>query len=140
MSEPNSIVESFFSGLGPFLLYFIVGLVLVAAFISVYTFVTPHKEMELVKANKTSAAVSLSGAMIGFAIPIAYLISQSVSILDFFLWGIAAGLVQLAAFFSFRLLFPHISKRITEGETAAPLVLASMHVVVGIINAASMTY
>ena len=136
----ETVAESFLTGLPAFLLYFASGLVMLGIFSAIYIGVTPQKEIDLIKENKTSAAISFGGAILGFALPIAFLISQAFSILDFFLWSIAAGAVQLAAFFLFRLVFPKIIERITLGETAAPTALAAVHVVVGLVNAASLTY
>ena len=132
--------ESLAGGLLPFLLYFAAGTALTVGFVALYAEITPHEELKLIRANNTGAAVSFGGALLGFGIPMAYLISQSVGVVEFLFWGIAAGLVQLLAFFAFRLVFPKISARIEGGEVAAPTVLAAMHVTVGMLNAASLTY
>ena len=133
-------LSSLASGIGPFLLYFAAGVVLTIGFVVLYTEITPHEELKLIRANNTGAAVSFGGALLGFGIPMAYLISQSVGVVEFLFWGVAAGLVQLTAFFGFRLVLPKISGRIDGGETAAPAALAAMHVTVGLLNAASLTY
>ena len=133
-------LNSLAGGLLPFLLYFVAGGALTAGFVALYTAITPHEELPLIRANNAGAAVSFAGALLGFGIPMAYLISQSVSVVEFLFWGVAAGLVQIAAFYVFRLVFPKISTRIEGGETAAPSVLAAMHVTVGLLNAASLTY
>lgn len=133
-------IQSLGQGFFPFIIYFIVGLVLLTAFASIYTAVTPHEELKLVKQNNTPAAISFVGALLGFALPLGYLIAQSVTVFEFLFWGIAAGVVQLLAFFLFRGVFPNISKQIENGEVAAPTALAGMHVVVGFLNAASLTY
>ena len=133
-------LQSLSAGLLPFLLYFVAGVALTVGFVALYAAITPHEELPLIRANNAGAAVSFGGALLGFGIPMAYLISQSVGVVEFLFWGVAAGLVQLGAFFVFRLVFPKISARIEGGETAAPTVLAAMHVTVGLLNAASLTY
>ncbi len=133
-------LESLTAGFLPFLVYFVVGLALTAGFAALYAAVTPHEELKLIRANTHGAAISFSGALLGFALPMAHLIAQAVTVFEFVFWGIAAGLVQLAAFFLFRLVFPKISTRIHEGEIAAPTFLGAVHVVIGLINAASLTY
>ncbi len=133
-------VQSLSQGFLPFLVYFIVGLGLLSLFAAAYVKATPHKELELVKNNNIAAAISFAGALVGFAIPLSNLIVQSVTVFEFIFWGVASGLVQLGTFFLFRVVFPHISARIEAGEVAAPTALAAMHIVVGLINAASLTY
>lgn len=140
MFDVTTGLASLSAGFLPFLLYLVLGLALTAGFVALYASVTPHKELELVRANKAGAAISLAGAMIGFAVPMAAIIAQAVTIFDFLFWGVVAGLAQLAAFWVFRLVFPKISGRIEGGEVAAPTVLAATHVVIGFINAASLVY
>jgi hypothetical protein len=52
-----------------FLAYFAVAMVLLALFLLVYLNVTPYHEMALIRAGNSAAAVSLSGALLGFAMP-----------------------------------------------------------------------
>lgn len=140
MFDVGTGISSLSAGFLPFIVYFVVGLGLLSAFCWCYAKATPHKEVELIKANNTAAAISFTGAVLGFAIPLANLIVQTVTIFEFIFWGLAAGLVQLGTFFLFRIAFPKISERIEAGEVSAPTVLAGLHVVVGLINAASLTY
>ena len=133
-------LQSLAEGFVPFVIYLVLGLGLTAGFVALYASVTPHAELELVRADRAGAAISLSGAMIGFAVPMAAIIAQAVTIFDFLFWGVVAGLAQLAAFWLFRVVFPKISGRIEGGEVAAPTVLAATHVVIGFINAASLVY
>jgi hypothetical protein len=44
-----------------------------------------------------AAAISLSGAVLGFAMPIANVIAHSDTLLDLAVWGVIAGIVQLLA-------------------------------------------
>lgn len=140
MFDVTTGLESLANGFGPFLVYLVLGLGLTAGFVVLYATITPHEELKLVRANSAGAAISLTGAMIGFAIPMASIIAQALTIFDFLFWGIVAGLAQLAAFWLFRLVFPKISTRIEGGEVASPTVLAATHVVIGLINAASLVY
>jgi len=54
-----------------FLVYFGLGIVLMGMFWKVYILLTPHDEMALVRENNVAASVALSGALIGFALPMA---------------------------------------------------------------------
>ena len=81
-----------------FLFYIVSAVVLLALFQFIYTRITPHKEFELIREGNTAAAVALAGAVIGFALPVASVISHSVSLLDFVVWAVIAAVVQLLAF------------------------------------------
>ncbi|MGC2854514.1 DUF350 domain-containing protein [Novispirillum sp. DQ9] len=128
------------TGLIAFAQFFGVAVVLTLVFQAVYMLVTPHKEVDLIKANNPAAAVVYVGALGGFVIPLASALANSVSLLDFVLWGLVAGVVQIAAFLAFRLFYPRISAHIEAGEIAVALKLAGWTLAIGLLNGASMTY
>ena len=135
------VLESL-AGLANFALYFAVSLVLLLLFKVVYTWVTPHDEWQLVKEQQnTAAALGLGGAVVGFALALAGAAANSVSIIDYALWGGVALLAQLLAFALVRFIFmPRIVQRITNNEVSAGVILASTSVAVGVLNAACMSY
>lgn len=130
------------AGLLGFVAYFAISLVMLVVFKYVYTWVTPHDEWKLVKEDKnTAAAIGLVGAVIGFALALASAATNSVSLMDFVIWGVVALLAQTLAFAIVRfLLMPRIVQRINDGEVAAGIVLGGTSVAVGLLNAACMTY
>lgn len=123
-----------------FALYFVCALILLMLFLIVYTRLTPQHEWRLIKEGNAAAAISLSGAMIGFAIPLASAIMNSQSLVDALVWGVTALVLQWGAFAAARVLLPHLPERITKGENAAGIAAAGISVSVGILNAACMTY
>lgn len=128
------------SGLPAFLIYFALAIVLLFAFTLVYTWVTPHNELELIRANNASAAVAFGGAVIGFALPLSSAISNSLSLLDCVIWGLVALIVQVLTFFLLRVLLKQLPERISRGEMGAGVFAATSAIAVGILNAACMTY
>lgn len=122
-----------------FLLYFAVSIALLAAYALAYVKITPHQELALIKERGTAAAISLGGALIGFAMPLSTVIRFSVSILDLVMWGVIVLLVQLAAFFIARLYLDRLDKRIEANEVAAGIFVASISLAVGILNSGCMT-
>ena len=70
------------NGLPPFLAYFAVAIILLLVFIRIYTWITPHSELELIRANNPAAALAFGGAVIGFAWPLSSAITHSLSLLD----------------------------------------------------------
>jgi putative membrane protein len=129
-------------GLKNFSIYFLSSLLLLLVFKFLYTLVTPHNEWKLVKDGRnTAAATGLIGAVIGFAIALASAASNSVSLLDFWIWGAVALIAQIIAFAIIRFIFmPKIVQRINDNELSAGVVLGGFSVAVGILNAACMTY
>lgn len=127
-------------GLVGFAIYFSVSLVLLIAFKFVYTMATPHDEFALIKEQNTSAAIALSGAIIGFCIALAGAASNSVSLVDFSVWAVVALIAQLTAIVVVRLFMPMIVTRIKDGEVPAGIVLGAVSAGVGLLNAACMTY
>ncbi|OEY68467.1 DUF350 domain-containing protein [Rheinheimera salexigens] len=128
------------NGLLAFATYFALAVLLLLIFVRSYTWLTPHDEFGLIRANNSAAAIAFGGAIIGFAWPLASAITNSLSLLDCAIWGAVALLIQLIAFFVSSLMLKQLPKRITEGEMAAGIFSASCSIVVGILNAASMSY
>src|SRR5713101_2005272 len=89
-------------GLDDFLAYFLMALVLVAVFLAVYVRVTPYREIALIRQGNLAASLSLSGALLGFVIPLASAIAHSVAWWDMLLWGAVALVVQLLSYFAVR--------------------------------------
>ena len=128
------------AGLPAFLAYFGSGLLLLVVFAALYSLVTPHKELTLIRAGNSTAAVAYLGALVGFSLPLASAAANSVSIVDFVIWAAIGGIIQLLAFGIAVLTQPGLSRRITDGETGAGLWTGGVALVVGLLNAACMTY
>jgi putative membrane protein len=133
-------MADFFTGFLAFLAYFGAGLVAFAVYIAVYTRITAHDELILIKDGNQAAAIAFSGSLLGFAIAITSLIRSSVGLGDFFAWAVIALAVQLLAYWTVKAIFPHISERISNAETPAAIWLAAVSISAGLLNAASMSY
>ncbi|MCG8511379.1 MAG: DUF350 domain-containing protein [Rhodospirillales bacterium] len=135
----NREFEVFLASLSEFLIFFVISAVLVILFILIYTRITRHNEIELIKQNSTAAAVAFSGSLIGFALPLASTVISSQTVLDLLLWGAIALIVQVLVYMLIRLPMPRISQRIEDNEVAGGIWLGSASLVAGILNAACMT-
>ncbi|TMP87328.1 hypothetical protein CWC05_09585 [Pseudoalteromonas ruthenica] len=133
------IMESIL-GFVPFIMYFGLGYLLILAFLFIYTLITPHCEWTLMKENNAAAATAFSGAFIGFTLPVASAAVNSVSLLDFAIWGVIAGIMQLVTFFLVRLYMPKLSEKIAKGHMSAGAFLGVASLATGILNAACITY
>lgn len=123
-----------------FAAYFVTAVVVLFVFQWIYTRVTPYDEVAMIKANKAAASVTYGGALIGFVLPLASVIANSVSLVDMLIWAVIAGVVQLLAFAVMRLFYPGLSDSIAANELAPAMKLAFVSIAVGILNAACMTY
>jgi putative membrane protein len=132
--------SNYLSTLPNFLIFFAIALAFLGLFTAVYVWVTPHKEFALIRAGNTAAAISLSGAVIGFVIPLASVIANSLNVIDTLIWGAVALVVQVLVFVVARLVAPRLPKAIEAGEIAPAWTLAAFAIAVGILNAACMTY
>ncbi|MCF6324942.1 MAG: DUF350 domain-containing protein [Gammaproteobacteria bacterium] len=133
-------VTTYLAGLPQFFAYFFSALALTFLYAFIYSKLTPHKEWALIKDNVPAAAIAFSGSMLGFVIALASAMANSINLVDCWLWGMVALIVQLGTFFSVRLFMPRISERLENNELAAGIWLAAASLCAGILNAASLTY
>jgi putative membrane protein len=131
---------SYLQGVPPFLLYFGMGIGFVALALTISLWLTPHREIALIREGNVAAAVALAGALIGYCLPLASALAHAVAPLDLAIWAGIALVAQLAAYALTRALLPGYPARIAAGETAAGITAAGLHVGVGLLNAAAMTY
>ena len=135
----NEQFADFLTNLSEFAFFFVVAALLTLLFVLVYTRVTRHNELALIKENSTAAALAFSGSLIGFALPVASTMVNSFTIIELVLWGLVALILQILVYFLIRLPMPRISERIEANEVAAGIWLGACSIVAGILNAASMT-
>ena len=115
--------------------YFATAIGLFAVFVLLYVFVTPYNEMALIREGNTAAAITLGGAVIGFALPIAVSVAVSHNLYAMVGWAVVAGAVQLMVYVAARLALPKINESIPQGKIASGVFLASLSIGVGILNA-----
>lgn len=135
----NSALFSSIANVPVFLAYLIESLLLAAAFLVVYTKFTPYDEVDLIRKGNTAAAISLSGALIGFVTALASVVIHSVSLVDLAIWGVIALVVQVAAYKAVHLVMKNIAENIKNGMVSQGIVLGAISIAFGILNAACMT-
>lgn len=123
-----------------FLSYFAIGLGIMVIAAAIVAAITPHREITLIRQGNIAAATAFAGTLIGIALPLKSVISNSVSLADAAIWGFVAAAVQIAAFLIARqLVAGKLSRSITDNVTAAGIFSAGVSVAIGLINAAAMT-
>ena len=127
------------SGSGAFAVTFVVSLVLLAVFAALYSAITSHHEMKLIRAGNKAAALSFGGTIVGFVIPVGKAVAQSISLIDLLVWSAIAFVAQLCAYGAATLLVPHLRKSIEEDHIASGIVLTALAIAIGVLNAAAMS-
>lgn len=132
--------SGFQAGALAFLLAFVVAGLFTLAFKVIYQLITPYRERELIRQGNVAAAIALAGALIGYVLPLASALSQTVSLLEFAAWATLAGVIQIVAFTAVRMIaLPDVKARIEAGEVSVGIYLAAVSLAVGLLNAACMT-
>jgi putative membrane protein len=127
------------NGLPIFLVHSGLSLAILIVGVFLYTRITPNDEIQLVREGNVAAAISLSAAVLGLAIPLAFSLSSSISPWDIIVWGVVALILQLIAFRLVDLFLKDISSRIAAGEVGPAISLLSFKLATAFINAAAIT-
>jgi putative membrane protein len=106
--------------------------------VTIYHFVTPYHELRLIRNGNTAAALSISGAIIGLAIPLAICMATSVNVWDIVIWGIVTLLIQILAYRIGDALLKDLPTRIENGEMGAAILVVSIKLAISFINAAAV--
>jgi putative membrane protein len=135
----DAAIQSFLAGI-PFLLsHFGVTVLMLVIGVLIYMWITSHDERKLIREGNTAAAVSLAGAILGLAIPLAFCMASSVNVYDIVIWGIVTLVIQLATFWIIDIWLRDLSKRIEEGQVGTAILLVSVKLAVASINAAAVS-
>jgi len=134
------VLTHFMTALPAFFAYFGVAIALIAVFLLVYVNVTPYAEGALIREGNVAAAISLSGSLFGFVLPVANAIAHSDTLADLMAWGAVAGVVQILAYLAARHAFPKMNGDIPAGKVAPAIFLAVLSMSVGLVSAACMSY
>jgi putative membrane protein len=132
------MLPNYLQALPQFLFYLGAGILLLALFWSLYTYLTPHDEIGLIRAGNNSAALLLVGALLGFLIPLAKAIGMHTTVMALAQWALVALLVQLAVYVLLRLLWRGLHEDILADRVPVALLCGFLSVAAGVLNAAAM--
>jgi putative membrane protein len=118
--------------------HFGVAVVAMLLFAVVWLWITPWDELKLIREGNDAAAISLGGALIGFAIAVAGVVRASGTLLEVIPWSILALLAQVIGLFIVSKLMHGITKHIEKDEMASGVFMAAVAIVIGLLNAACM--
>jgi len=134
----DAVIQSFLAGFPVLILHFGLTVALLAAGVTVYVVITPIHEITLIRQNNVAAAVSLAGAVVGMAIPLASAMASSVNALDILIFGVVAMVLQLVAYKAGDLVLRDLTQRIEKGELASAILLVGIKLGVSAITAAAV--
>ncbi|MDW3681684.1 DUF350 domain-containing protein [Cupriavidus sp. CV2] len=122
-----------------YVLHLLAGLALLAVFVGVYTRITPFREFALIRQGNLAAALSLSGAMIGFCFTLSSSIQHNDTFLMFLVWSVGAMLVQALAYAGLARALPDMDSAIESNNVGMGGLMGTISVTVGAINAACLS-
>jgi len=121
--------------------YFAFSLFSLFVFGYIYCKITPFDELSLIKQGKVAPAISFGGVLIGFILPVASAVSNSISFYDMVFWAIVSLTVQLIIFFILsRFILSNYVKDIENDKISCALFYFFYSIGIGILNAAAITY
>ena len=138
ISQLSPEIQAFANGFPTTLLHAAVTFGLLIVGCVLYGFLTPHREVQLIREGNSAAAISFGGMMIGLAIPLAMSLSASTSLTEIAIWGAGTMAVQLFVFRIIDVLLTGLPERIREGEVAAAALLVAAKLAVALILAAAV--
>ena len=127
------------AALPAFLAYLVTAIAVLLASLAAYTLVLPMREWALIRAGNAAAALTVGGALVGFALPLAESIRRSSSLPDMLAWAVVTVAVQLLGFAAVRLWRRDAAAAITAGDMAEAILLAAASVSLGLVNAACLS-
>jgi len=131
-------IQAFASGFPITLLHAGVTLLMLLIGATIYSLLTPYKEIHQIREGNSAAAVAFGGVIIGLAIPLAASMAASTSVRDVVLWGGATILLQLFVFRLVDFLLAGLPTRINEGEVSAAVLLVSAKLAAALVLAAAV--
>jgi putative membrane protein len=135
---PSPEIQAFATGFPLFLAHVAVTVLILTAAAGVYILLTPHKEIALIRAGNSAAAVSLGGVLLGLAMPLAVSLRSSANLIDIGLWGAATMVVQLLVFRLVDLVLHGLPRRIQDGELSAATLLVGAKLATAVIVASAV--
>jgi putative membrane protein len=132
-------VQAFANGFPVALLQALVSLAFLAAAVAVHAALSPIKEVALIRAGNSAAAVSFGGVVLGLAIPLARSLQASTSLVETVIWAFAATVLALLVFRLVDFALRGLPARVQAGDVAAGALLAAAKLACALIIAAAVS-
>jgi putative membrane protein len=113
------------------------GLFVVA--MTIYVMITTHHEIALIRAGNKAAAYSFGGTAIGMAIVLYSTASGTFAVVELAAWGGIGLLGQLLVYFVVQAMIPGLKEGLEADRTAYGILLGSLSIAMGILNAGALS-
>ena len=118
-----------------YLLHLSLAAMLVLVFFVIYTAITPFDEVKLIRGGNHAAALSLAGALIGFALPVASALMHTADYQQFLLWAGIAMVLQILVYGVTTALLKMARDQIEANNAAFGGLLGAISISIGLVNA-----
>lgn len=135
----EAVLESLTTGFPILILHFLVTITMLVIGVTVYLWITPYRELQLIRDGNVAAAVSLGAAIISLAVPLAFSMSVSVGVADIMVWSMVTLVILLVVYRIIDFLLKDLPTRIEAGEIGPAILLASVKIGVAAITAAAVS-
>jgi putative membrane protein len=135
----DALFQSFLNGFPYLMAHSAAAFVILLLGVRLYMLVTPHDDLALIRQGNVAVSLSLGGTILGMAIPLAFVLAFSVSVLDVVLWGVVTLVLQIIAFFIVDKVLRNLSARLADGDMASAVLLVSVKLTTAAINAAAVS-
>lgn len=132
-------INAFVAGFPNFFIQLTAAIALFVSALVLYVLMTPHKELDLIRAGNPSASLAFGGVVVGLAIPLGSCLAHSLGLFDLLIWGIVTLLFQLLAFRFTDMFLRGLPRRIAEGDVAAAIFLMSVKLGLALIIAGAIS-
>ena len=119
--------------------HLIAAAILLGVFFFIYTKLTPFDELALIHAGKVSAALSLTGALVGFSLTLGSAIIHNATLMEVVAWSVVAMIVQVVVYGVASRLLHTVRAEIEAGNAAMGGLMGALSLVAGIVNAACLS-
>jgi len=120
-------------------IYLGAALILVGAFLALYTLILPMREWALIREGNVAAALVVGAALVGFSLPLAEAIKRTDTLPQMIVWSAIALAVQLIGFGVLRIFRKDAAQAIEKGDMAEAVLLAAANISLGLIDAACLS-
>lgn len=135
----GAAVQSFAAAFPTFATHVGVTLAILIVATFIYGTLTPHRELRLIRAGNTAAAISFGGAIVSLSIPLSVCMAYSLNWADILIWGVVTVLLQLFALRWVDIFLRDLPRRIADGETSAATLLVAVKLALSVILAAAVS-
>lgn len=132
----ESFIDIVIGGVIPMLIHAGVVVAFLVIGVLVYIRLTPYDDLALVREGNMASGISLFSIIVGLAIPLAFCLASTTTIIEVLVWGSFTVALQLLAFKVCDWILNDLPERIERGEMSAALVLLSVKLATAFINSA----